>query len=423
MKLLTRYNRINLLSTIAIFLLSGIAFFFALHLTLLKQMDEDLRIEQREITNYVALHDTLFTPVEVKDQETVIEKTTSPYEKEKFKTVRVEHDSDDYRQLSFSIRAGGEWYNVKVKKSLEATEHITRTVFSITFCTILLVLLLTVIINSTILKKLWQPFYSSLDLLQRFKVNNREPLVLPNSTIDEFTFMNSILERTTAKAIQDYERLKEFTENASHELQTPLAIIRSKLEMMMQGENLTEYQFNALQSASEALDRLARMNQSLLLLTKIENEQFGYKSIVDLTQMVQQKAAQFVEIWQDKSLNISLDVQAVQLHTNKELIELLLNNLFSNATRHNYDNGNIHITLTQQRLCITNTGHPEALNRKHLFQRFYNPSNNSTSNGLGLAVIHQICTANGFKVAYDYKDNLHKFTIIFINESTQTYQP
>jgi len=412
MKLLTRYNRINLLSTIAIFLLSGIAFFFALHLTLLKQMDEDLRIEQREITNYVALHDTLFTPVEVKDQETIIEKTTEPDEKEKFKTIRGVHD-EKYRQLSFAIRAGNEWYNVKVRKSLEATEHITRTVFGITFCTILLVLLLTVVINSTILKKLWQPFYTSLDRLQGFKVNNREPLALPASTIDEFTFMNNILERTTSKAIQDYERLKEFTENASHELQTPLAIIRSKLEMMMQGENLTEYQFNALQSASEALDRLARMNQSLLLLTKIENEQFAYKSIIDLTQIVAQKAAQFNEIWQDKSLHISLDVEPVQLHTNKELIELLLNNLFSNATRHNYENGNIHITLRQDRLCIANTGHPATLNRKHLFQRFYNPSNSSTSNGLGLAVIHQICAASGFKVDYDFENGLHVFTITF----------
>ncbi|WPQ60569.1 histidine kinase dimerization/phospho-acceptor domain-containing protein [Chitinophaga sancti] len=422
MKLLTRYNYINLLSTIAIFVLSGVAFFFALHLTLLKQMDEDLRIEQREITNYVALHDMLFTPVEVKDQETIIEKTKRPYEKEKFKTVELDHH-EDYRQLSFSIQAGGEWYNVIVRKSLEATEHITRTVFAITFCTILLVLFLTVVINSTILRKLWQPFYTSLDLLQRFKVNNREPLGLPASNIDEFTFMNSILERTTAKAIQDYERLKEFTENASHELQTPLAIIRSKLEMMMQGENLTEYQFNALQSASEALDRLARMNQSLLLLTKIENEQFDNKSFVDLAQIIQQKAAQFVEIWQDKSLNISLDVKAVQLHANKELIELLLNNLFSNATRHNYENGYILITLSQRRLCIKNTGHPAPLNRKHLFQRFYNPSNNSTSNGLGLAVIHQICTANGFKVDYDYKDDLHIFIVTFINESTQTYLP
>jgi signal transduction histidine kinase len=225
--------------------------------------------------------------------------------------------------------------------------------------------------------------------------------------------MNSILERSTSKAIQDYERLKEFTENASHELQTPLAIIRSKLEMMMQGDNQTDYQFDSLQSASEALDELARMNQALLLLTKLENEQFALKSAVDLTKIVQQKAGQFNEIWQDKALNITLDVEPVLLHTNKELMELLLNNLFSNATRHNYENGNIYITLGQHALSIANTGHKAPLNRKHLFQRFYNPSNSSTSNGLGLAVIHQICAASGFKVAYDYRDDLHIFTIDF----------
>lgn len=411
MRLLAKYNRINLLSVVPVFILSGIAFFLALHYTLLKQMDEDLKIEKREITNYVAVHDSLFSPVAVKDQQITFERTTDPYQQEKYKTVHVDFDDDKYRQLSFAIHAGGDWYNVKVMKSLEATEHITRLVFTITFCTILLVLILTFVINNNILKKLWQPFYSSLNQLQRFKVNNREALLLQQSDIDEFTFMNSILERTTTKAIQDYEMLKEFTENASHELQTPLAIIRSKLEMIMQGENLNEYQFDALQSASEALNRLARMNQSLLLLTKIENEQFAFKSQVDLTQLITHKADQFYEIWQDKTLLVNIHTQQVHVETNRELIELLLNNLFSNATRHNYSEGEIHISLTAQQIRISNTGSKEALNQKQLFQRFSNPSRSSTSNGLGLAVIHQICAASGFKVTYEYVGEQHVFIV------------
>lgn len=415
MRLLAKYNRINLLSVVPVFILSGIAFFLALHYTLLKQMDEDLKIEQREISNYVALHHKLFTPVAVKDQQITFDRTTAPHEKAKYKTVHVDFDDDKYRQLSFSIQAGEDWYDVKVMKSLESTEHITRLVFTITFCTILLVLILTFLINNNILKKLWQPFYSSLNQLQRFKVNNREVLLLQKSDIDEFTFMNSILERTTAKAIQDYESLKEFTENASHELQTPLAIIRSKLEMIMQGDNLNEYQFDALQSASEALNRLARMNQSLLLLTKIENEQFAFKSQVDLTKLVTQKADQFFEIWQDKALLINIHTQQVYVETNRELIELLLNNLFSNATRHNYNDGEIHISLTGQQIRISNTGGKEALNQQQLFQRFSNPSRNSTSNGLGLAVIHQICVASGFKVIYEYVGGQHVFVVSFVS--------
>lgn len=413
MRLLAKYNRINRLSVIPIFILSGVAFFFALHYTLLRQMDEDLRIEQREIVSYAKLHHQLFTPVPVKDMSISFQKTNDPLKKEKYKTVRVDFDDDKYRQLKFSIQVGDDWYDVKVLKSLESTEHITRLVFTITFCTILLVLVLTFVINNSILKKLWQPFYSSLNQLQRFKVNNREPLLLQKSDIDEFTFMNSILERTTTKAIHDYETLKEFTENASHELQTPLAIIRSKLEMIMQGENLNEYQFDALQSASEALNRLARLNQSLLLLTKIENEQFAYKSQVDLTKLITQKADQFYEIWQDRALTVNINTEQVEVETNRELIELLLNNLFSNATRHNYNDGEIHITLDARQLKITNTGHKAPLNQKQLFQRFSNPSRSSTSNGLGLAVIHQICTASGFKVSYAYADDQHVFIVSF----------
>jgi signal transduction histidine kinase len=225
--------------------------------------------------------------------------------------------------------------------------------------------------------------------------------------------MNTTLERSTAKALQDYNALKIFTENASHELQTPLAIIRSKMEVIMQGENLSEYQFAALQSASEALNKLSRMNQSLLLLTKIENEQFALKSTVEIDQLLIKKAEQFNELWDDRLLQPHLDIKPVTLHVNKELVELLLNNLFSNATRHNYDNGEIFISLDKEKLAIGNTGNNTPLSKTHLFQRFYNPSNSSTSNGLGLAVIRQICEASGLQVEYDYTDNKHLFTILF----------
>ncbi|GAA3944242.1 hypothetical protein GO495_22490 [Chitinophaga oryziterrae] len=413
MKLLEKYNRFNLLSTIAVFILAGVAFYFALHFTLLRQMDEDLMIEQREISNFVALHDSLPLPVVVKDQQIIYKHATQPFKHKKFETIKIPADDDDYRQLSFSIMAAGKWYNVKVLKSLEGTDIITHSVFLITICTILLMFIATFIINRTILKRLWQPFYHSLDILQHFKVGSQQRLQFPATGIDEFNFMNSTLERSTAKALQDYNALKVFTENASHELQTPLAIIRSKMEVIMQGENLSESQFAALQSASEALNKLSRMNQSLLLLTKIENEQFASKSTVETDQLLIKKAAQFKELWDDRQLQVHLDIKPVTLHVNKELVELLLNNLFSNATRHNYNNGEIFISLDKQGLTIGNTGNNTPLSKTHLFQRFYNPSNSSTSNGLGLAIIRQICEASGLTVEYDYTDNKHLFTILF----------
>lgn len=413
MKLLQKYNRINLLSTIAIFLLAGIAFYFALHFTLLKQVDEDLEIEQREIRNFVLINDSLPHPVEVKDQLIRFEETVQPVEGKIFRTIKLPQEEDKYRELRFDIIAGGKWYYAHVSKSLEGTENIANSVFLITFFTILLMLFVTVIINRTILKKLWQPFYQSLNTLQQFKVSNRQLIKFPATNIDEFHFMNTTLERSTGKALQDYDALKVFTETASHELQTPLAIIRSKLEVLMQGENLSEHQFASLQSATEALNKLSRMNQSLLLLTKIENEQFALKSTVEIDQLLIKKIAQFNELWDDKSLKISQDIKPVKLDVNKELMELLLNNLFSNAIRHNYDHGEIFISLDEQQLTISNTGAKSPLSKIHLFQRFYNPSKSSTSNGLGLAVIRQICDASGLKVTYNYTDERHVFIVSF----------
>ncbi|SIO46479.1 sensor histidine kinase [Chitinophaga niabensis] len=413
MKLLEKYNRINLLSTIAIFVLAGIAFYFALHFTLLRQVDEDLEIEQNEISNFVHQHDSLPRPVEVKDQQILFRQTAEPVEGQLYETIEMPGDEEQFRKLEFSIRAGGQWYNVSVSKSLEGTELITRSVFLITFCTILLILIATFVINRTTLKRLWQPFYHSLEILQQFKVGNRQVLKFPPTGIDEFSFMNATLERSTEKALQDYEALKVFTENASHELQTPLAIIRSKLEVIMQDENMQEHQFAALQGAIEALNKLARMNQSLLLLTKIENEQFASKSLVSIDQLLTKKIAQFKELWEDRHLTVHTEIKAVTLNANKELIEFLLNNLFSNATRHNYDHGEIFISLDEEQMVISNTGNNTPLSKTHLFQRFYNPSNSSTSNGLGLAVIRQICEASGLRVTYDYEVEKHVFTIHF----------
>jgi signal transduction histidine kinase len=413
MKLLEKYNRINLRSTIAIFIIAGIAFYFALHYTLLKQVGEDLKIEQNEIINYVKLHDSLPAPIEVKDQRIVFEPTTKPHSDRKFKTLKLSDDNDEYRQLTFSIEVQGKWYDAHIAKSLETTEIITRTVFLITFFTIFLILIVTFVINRTILKKLWQPFYHSLDILQHFKIGNREPVKFTETNIDEFQFMNTTLTRTTGKAIQDYEALKIFTENASHELQTPLAIIRSKLEVMMQGDNLNEQQFSALQSATEAINRLSRMNQSLLLLTKIENEQFSLRYAVDMTLLVNNKIEQFKELWEDRSLRVFTDISQVSISANQELMEILLNNLFSNAYRHNYDGGEIYVSLDKHALSIANTGDKTVLDEKHLFQRFYTPSG-SKGNGLGLAVVRQICESSGLSISYRYEKDRHNFSVLFI---------
>jgi signal transduction histidine kinase len=162
--------------------------------------------------------------------------------------------------------------------------------------------------------------------------------------------MNQTLEKTTSQARREYSLLKEFTENASHEMQTPLAIIRSKLDLLIQDENLSEDQSKTMQSAYSAIEKLSRLNQSLLLLAKIENNQFAETTNIDLKQKIEEKLDAFHELWQNQNISVSSSLKDATVDLNSELTEILLNNLLSNATRHNFSNGSIRIILNEKQL-------------------------------------------------------------------------
>src|SRR5438270_6802034 len=185
---------------------------------------------------------------------------------------------------------------------MEDSDSLIRSILLITISTILTILVVSILINRFALKQIWKPFYQSLDAVRKFKVNKKEALRLQQSNIDEFEFMNQTLQRITAQAQLDYLSLKTFSENASHEIQTPIAIVRSKLDLLIQDEDLREEQSQALQSAYNAIERLTRLNQSLLLLAKIENHQFEEVSAIDLKKNLEEKLSQFQELWQSQQI-------------------------------------------------------------------------------------------------------------------------
>jgi signal transduction histidine kinase len=416
MKLFTRYNRINLLSTVVIFLLASVAYGFLLRYVLIDQVDETLKTEQQEIETYVSKYNRLPEVIPVRDQHTVFTSGTGPF-KRKFRTSQLydngERESDYYRQVIFGINAGGKWYNVTVGKSLEGTDDMIRSIIVITVGTILLILLTSLVINRMLLNRLWQPFYNTLSIMRSFQLGSKEVLYFPENNIDEFSFMNKTLWQSIRKAQQDYLLLKEFTENASHELQTPLAVIRSKMDLLIQDEHLSEPQSQAVQMAYDAIQKLSRLNQSLLLLARIENRQFEESVSINLREKIEDKLAEFQELWQDKGLRVITSLQEVSVVMNGVLADVLLNNLLSNATRHNKQGGDIRIELQNHQLIISNTGADGALDEHQLFTRFYKASPSSDNNGLGLSIVRQICEVSGFRVEYNFKKEMHEFGVVW----------
>jgi len=411
MKLFTKYTRVNLLATIIIFLLSVVAFYFAIRFIVIDQVDSDLRIEEREIETYVKEHNALPEPIPVKDQKISYSPSGDHSHKKRFTTIAIKGERDSYRILQFGITVNEKNYMATVAKSLEGTDDLANSILLISLATILLIMGASLIINRVLLKRLWQPFYNSLDVLRNFRVDKKQSLDFPSTQIDEFTFMNQTIQKTTNQAQQEYSLLKEFTENASHEMQTPLAIIRSKLDLLIQDENLSEGQSKTMQSAYSAIEKLSRLNQSLLLLAKIENNQFAETTNINLKQKLEEKLDAFHELWQNQNISVSSSLGDATVSLNNELTDILLNNLLSNATRHNFSNGSIKIVLKEKTLEIANSSKEKELNSKQMFLRFFSQDKKSRYNGLGLSIIKQICDVSGFTIRYLFTGNEHRFVL------------
>jgi signal transduction histidine kinase len=417
MKLLAKYSRINLLVTIVIFLVSSAAYYFLLSYILLNQIDEDLKIEEEEINTYVAKYTKLPESISVSDQIINYTVETAPFTNRHFATVEIPEaghtETEDFRQLVFGFTVQGRHYKAIVSKSLEDTDALIHSILLITFLTILLILMASFVINRWVLKRIWRPFYFTLNKINNFKLGKNEKFVLPGNQVDEFSLMNQTVEKLINQAQVDYLSLKTFSENASHEIQTPLAVIRSKLDMLIQDADLTEKQSTSLQGVYLAVEKLARLNQSLLLLTRIENNQFAEKHVVNLQEKLEEKISEFQELWQSQEISITSTLQPTTINMNEELIEILLNNLLSNATKYNYKGGAIDLTLSAASLTIANTSDAGELDQNRLFQRFYKTTNTSDRNGLGLSIIKQICEDSGFVVRYSYHSMHHTFSISF----------
>jgi signal transduction histidine kinase len=263
-----------------------------------------------------------------------------------------------------------------------------------------------------LLRKIWKPFYSTLESIKTFNLSNKKNSGVEKTNISEFDDLNIAVNTMQSRIIKDYETLKNFADNASHEMQTPLAILNSKLDLLIQEPNLNESQTKQLQSMYDAMSRLSKLNQSLLLLTKIENNQFSKTDPLRFDMLIKEKLLQLEDLIIAKHLQVQTDLKEIIVETDHYLADILLNNLLGNAIRHNYENGKISISLDRDELIISNSGSAFSFNEKNIFERF-SKSENSEGIGLGLAIVKQICDNCGFAIDHSFQNDVHNFRIRF----------
>ena len=419
MKLLTKYYRANIAATIIVVLLSSICYYFMIHYILIEQLDNALKVEEQEVIDYVKEHNDLPQPSSYKDQQVNLKAVNTRKERQ-FSTIKIFDKEDNEivptRQLSFVLDVKGKLYEVDILKSQEETEDLIKLILFITLGIVLLLLLIIFLVNRFLLRRLWRPFYTTLAQLKLINFSGKAKPQLEKTNITEFNELNNSVAVMLNHLGQEYETLKQFTENASHEMQTPLAIINSKLDVLVQDENISELQMGHLQSIYNALDRLAKLNHSLLLLARIGNKQFTETETFRLDELLKEKLSQFEEMFGNKMLSLDICITEATIHCNKQLAEILLNNLINNAIRYNKHAGKISIHLNQYEMIISNNSAMPALDEQKAFQRFYRHSETKQDgNGLGLSIIKQICDNYGFTIDYYYRDELHSFKISLNN--------
>lgn len=274
-----------------------------------------------------------------------------------------------------------------------------------------LLLLIILSINIWVFRKNMKPLYVLLKWLDSSQLGKKNEPLENITKITEFRKLNAATMAFAERGEKLFEQQKTFIGNASHEMQTPLAICRNRLEMLMEDETLTEHQLNELIKTHQTLENLTRMNRSLLLLCKIENGQFADTRSVCLNDILTHYLDDYKEVYAYRNITVTVTTDSsFCVEMNDSLVSVLVTNLLKNSFVHNIDGGFIYIKITANTFEISNTGE-KPLDRERIFERFYQGQKKEGSTGLGLALVDSICKANHLKIDYTYVENRHIFTI------------
>jgi signal transduction histidine kinase len=383
--------------------------YYILHSIILKSAKEDL-LELASLVKEQIL-ETGETPnvyplIEVREIQPVAPK--EPSFNEVYIESEIEDELEPYLEYTCLVKIQNSFYSIKLRQSTFESEDLLL-ILGLTFFFLLITSFgILFFITKKTTETIWSDFEKNLHEIENFSLNEKNPLHLQRSGIEEFDRLNRVINDFIEKLKADYFALKEFTENASHEIQTPLTIVLFNLEELLQ-QKLKPEVFKKVVSSINAIKRLSTLNQSLILLTKIENRQFIAEKPLAINKILEEKVQEFAPYFETKKLHIELQVeQDFQTKMNEQLAEILINNLLSNSINHNITGGSIKIVVREKELKICNTGDKHSLSAENIFNRF--SKDNSKSFGLGLAIIKKICETHHLEINYQMNE-FHCFTI------------
>ncbi|MAC96273.1 MAG: two-component sensor histidine kinase [Flavobacteriales bacterium] len=425
MKLLNQSIKYLSVSILAIVTVWAVVFYFNMLNEIKSSIDEGLENYKRIIIQNAEQDSTILTKNYFDESFFVIRKINKQQAltiKDKYlDTLLNMQDADDetpeaepVRMLVTAFELNNQYYELKVANSMVEEDDLMKELLYDIIWLYLSLIISIVFINNLVLKKLWKPFYDLLNQLKKYSLGKSPTLPKIKTKTKEFTDLQNAVNTLLLHTIETYEQQKQFTGNASHELQTPLAIVTSKLELLFEDGNLQDKQAENIAEVMSIIEHLVRLNKSLLLLSKIENKQFLDNQSVLLNKVVQKNIGDLEEIANFKNVNLSL-IESTELFVQMDssLASVIISNLLKNAIFHNLSNGKVSVEIFENIIKISNTSKAQKLDENLIFNRFYKPNNSSKGTGLGLAIVKAISDLYGFKVSYSHNNALHCFQVEF----------
>jgi len=413
MKLIRKINIRFIIAAFSIMLLMGVALSIVLKITFNEEMQESMEFTLHRVKTQLHKNIELYSLPPFFEIATInYTPDTLFYDEIAMKIDGVVHD-EIFKQLNTVFTINNKTYKVGIRESALEMDDFLESITTIVLVAIFLMILLLYLINRRIAQTIWSDFYGNLKKVKEFSVQKQLPLSLNNTDITEFNELNDVIFSLTNTVIADYKNLKQFSEDASHELQTPLAIIRSKLETLIEAGELNPTQIEKIETIYNTTNRLTRLNKDLLLLAKLENNQFHREPLL-LQDFIKNKVDEWQEIIQLNHMKISMDFKNdIEVNINPNLADILISNLLSNAINHNLSEGDIILTINGNMLVVANSGVERIKNSESIFNRFHKEGLSKQSLGLGLAIVKKICDTHNIVINYSFLDKMHCFTLIF----------
>ncbi|MDZ7754920.1 HAMP domain-containing sensor histidine kinase [Rhodohalobacter sp.] len=339
------------------------------------------------------------------------------YQEEVFRNTLMplpfSNDLEQVRMLTEAYQVNGQFYKYQVVSSTVEEDDLVESMFWFIIWLYIALILTIVLINNWALKKLWSPFYNILKDLKNFRVEQSAELTDINSTTTEFKELKRVADELIARTRQSYINQKHFTENAAHELQTPIAVINGKLELLLEKAELNEQDATTVGEILEITSRLNQLNKSLLLLSRIDNNQFVENERISLNTMIHRLMENLEDLSSYKHVTIQIeeDDSSLFVEANPYLTEVLFQNLLVNAINHNKPDGSVNISVEEKSIKICNTSKEDQLDSENLFKRFSKSPGAKRGNGLGLAIVKAICNLYEYKIRYSFNEGIHCFDV------------